>query len=122
MNELDTKVRKYAATMRQVIAGIKSFPTAPQTLEEYSKASTALIQHQAYFIGLYAEVETIYKSRIEELQEVDGMSFSRAENKAQSEECFGTYKRAKLTYELTEEAVKLLKKLITARDSEYSMS
>lgn len=114
-------LEEQAKTMLAEIAKARHFITAPTSTDEYYKTAQKLISQQAYFVGFLVDAEQKYEERKAALRK-DGLSSSAAENQAKTEQEYTAYKKAKYVYELVQEQIMLLKKMLSVRENEYQQS
>ena len=94
----------------------------PADLNEFYNIAQKILSQRAYMTGLVTRAEQAYEARKLELRTEKDASVAASENEAKTEEVYARYKNIKGAVDTADEQVKLLKKMLTARDSEYSMS
>lgn len=85
------------------------------------RISTEISAHLSFLIGSLADLEMAYRQKVTEFMEA-GDSNAKAEAKAKATEEYKHWRKVKLTYDLGEEQIKLLKKFSDKLEYEYQRS
>ena len=114
------KSLEYAQDLRVTISEARNYSQSVP-MGDLFMLGERIIGTMAFLISPLLEFEHRYRE--EKVKYIDeGMSVSSAESKAQTSQNYKNYRQLKMTYELAEEAQKMLKKFADKLGDEYSRS
>ena len=116
--QIETETKKLLAMIVEA-ANLADRSALP---EEYYKIAQRILSQKSYMTGLETQAEQSFEARKLELRKEKELSIAAAENEAKTELCYKLYKNIKDAVESAEDEVMLLKKMLTARDTEYQQS